>query len=306
MAFRRQSQQVAPRVAAAGTKVAVDVCEVTGYTSAANSAHSSSRSAKVTPAGPSTSSTPLSSTFIFFRAFQTLHREKTRCIYLQTARRLLAILPLVSCFFFFPSRQLKKKKNKPIHCLFSAIQKRRCSWAVDFPGRLTELHHATCSGGEGTQEVPVRRQRLTEVFCFFFSPCHSFTDAALPAMLGQVTETASLESRSCRNNFKVSLLQSVVRRDCTISGIKIAFRITAKCIMTNLLGSWWRRQEKNPCSKVVRTRADKRLEFVFMPSVRCCSQAKNLPFVPIVLKKKNGVPVSQQGAFYLCYVSICR
>lgn len=154
---------------------------------------------------------------------------------------------LLSAVFFFPSRQLKKKKPKPIQCLFSAIQKRsrrcHCSWAADFPGRLAELHHATCSGGEGTQEVPARRQRLTEVF-FFSSPCHSFANAALPAMLGQVTETASLESCSCRNNFKVSLLQSGARQHCTVHGIQIAFRITAKCIMTNLLGSWWRRQEK--------------------------------------------------------------
>lgn len=128
--------------------------------------------------------------------------------------------------FFFSLHASSKKINKPIQCLFSGIQRRgggRCSWAVNFPDRLTELHRATCSGGEGTQEVPARRQRLIRSFSFFFFfPCHSFADAALPAMLGQVTETASLESLSCRNNFKVSLQQSGVRQDCTIHGIKIA------------------------------------------------------------------------------------
>lgn len=122
----------------------------------------------MTPTGHSSaSSSPLFSTFIFFWAFQTLYREKRRCIYLQTARRLLAILPLVSCFFFFSSRQLKKNTHTHIiQCLFSTIQRCRggChSWAVNFPGRLTELHRATCSGGEGTQEAPASRQRMIRV-----------------------------------------------------------------------------------------------------------------------------------------------
>lgn len=141
----------------------------------------------------------------------------------QTAARHIASCQLFFFFVFFHASS--KKINKPIQCLFSGIQRRgggRCSWAANFPDRLTELHRATCSGGEGTQEVPARRQRLIRSFSFsfFFPPCHSFADAALPAMLGQVTETASLES--CRNNFKVSLQQSGVRQDCTNHGIKIA------------------------------------------------------------------------------------
>lgn len=122
---------------------------------------------------------------------------------------------------FFSSRQPKKKKRNTIQCLFSTIQRRRggCrSWAVNFPGRLTELHRATCSGGEGTQDVPASRQRMIRAFF----PFHSFADAALPAMLGQVTKTASLETLSSRNNFKVSLQQSVVRQDCNIYQTKIA------------------------------------------------------------------------------------
>lgn len=138
----------------------------------------------------------------------------------QTAARHIASCQLF--FFFFFLHASSQKKNKPIQCLFSGIQRRgggRCSWAVNFPDRLTELHRATCSGGEGTQEVPARRQRLIRRFSSP-PPRHSFADAALPAMLGQVTETASLESLSCRNNFKVSLQQSGVRQDCTSHGIK--------------------------------------------------------------------------------------
>lgn len=137
----------------------------------------------------------------------------------QTAARHIASCQL----FFFSLHQLKKKKQ--YNCLFSTIQRHRgdcCSWAVNFPGRLTELHRATCSGREGTQEVPARRQRLIRFFFSSFFSCHNFADAALPAMLGQVTKTASLETLSSRNNFKVSLRQSVLRQDCNIYQTKVA------------------------------------------------------------------------------------
>lgn len=58
--------------------------------------------------------------------------------------------------------------------------------------------------------------------------------------------------------------------------------VATKCIMTNVAGvlaeATWKNTKLKLCEQ-----EDKRLKFiVFMLSVRCCSQAKNLLFVPIV------------------------